>query len=60
MSAPKQVDHDDPNRNMFGLLPCPKCGDRHRWPTRPDNPKHPNVILCDACGYVERKQPEED
>jgi hypothetical protein len=43
--------HDDPRANMFGLLPCPKCGGKHRWPTRPDHPKSPNRIVCDDCGY---------
>jgi hypothetical protein len=53
--ATPQVDLDDPARNMFGLLPCPRCGDPYRWPTRPDHPEHPDVILCDRCGLTEAK-----
>lgn len=49
----KQVDYDDPKRNMFGLLPCPRCGDEHRWPTQSVHPTTPNSIICDRCGYVE-------
>jgi hypothetical protein len=53
---PPQVDLDDPARNIFGLLPCPECGSKYRWPTRPDHPTHPDVILCDQCGRTERKE----
>jgi hypothetical protein len=49
----RQVDLDDPARNMFGLLPCPECGSKYRWPTRPDHPEHPNAVLCDDCGRAE-------
>lgn len=55
--TPKQVDYDDPGRNMFGLLPCPDCGNTRRWPTRPDHPTHPGVILCDDCGRAEPVEP---
>jgi predicted nucleic-acid-binding Zn-ribbon protein len=54
-----RIDHDDPRANMFGILPCPKCGNTHRWPTQPVHPKHPNCILCDACGFVEPYDPKE-
>lgn len=54
----KQFDHDDPKRNMYGVLPCPKCGSRFRWPTQPVHPEVPNVILCDDCGHREPITPE--
>ena len=47
------IDLNDPASNMFGLLPCPKCGNAHRWLTRPEHPKHPNSIVCDDCEFVE-------
>jgi len=53
MSEQKQFDLDDPRRNMFGIAPCPDCGDRLRWPTQPVHPQHPDCILCDRCGRVE-------
>jgi hypothetical protein len=49
----KQFDHADPSRNMFGLLPCPACGSRFRWPTQATHPQHPSAVLCDDCGRVE-------
>lgn len=52
MSEP-QFDLDDPRRNMFGILPCPKCEGTHRWPTQPVHPKHPSSIICDDCGHIE-------
>lgn len=52
MPKRKQMAHK-PGRNMFGLLPCPKCKGEHRWPTQPIHPKHPRSILCDDCGHVE-------
>lgn len=44
----------DPRANVYGCLPCPKCYDTYRWPSRPDHPQHPDSVVCDACGYVER------
>jgi hypothetical protein len=55
-----QIDLDDPARNMFGILPCPRCGSRFRVPTRPDHPEHPNCILCDDCGREEALDDPED
>lgn len=49
-----QIDHDDPERNMFGIASCPDCGCTRRWPTQQTDPKHPNCILCDQCGRVEQ------
>ena len=34
-------------RNMYGCLPCPACGGRHRYPHKENG--H-NVIACDDCG----------
>ncbi len=35
-------------RNMYGCLPCPKCGSVYRYPTIV-----PPVIQCDDCGFQE-------
>lgn len=48
-----RIDLSDAAANMFGIFPCPKCGDKCRWPTRPDHKTHPSAILCDRCGLVE-------
>lgn len=48
-----RIDHEDPRCNMFGLLPCPKCGAKHRWPTQAIHKTHPSSIVCDDCGFVE-------
>jgi hypothetical protein len=48
-----QTDLNDPTRNMFGLKPCPRCGDDHCYPTQSVHPTHPNVVLCDGCGWHE-------
>jgi len=53
----KQFDHSDPKRNIYGVLPCPQCRGRYRYPTQPIHPTHPNVILCDDCGHVEPYEP---
>jgi len=47
------LDHNDPKANMYGVLPCPKCGSEFRWPTGPAHPTDPNTIICDDCGYKE-------
>lgn len=31
-------------RNMYGCLPCPKCGSVYRFPTQDGR------IVCDECG----------
>jgi predicted RNA-binding Zn-ribbon protein involved in translation (DUF1610 family) len=41
------VDFNNPEANMFGVLPCPKCGSIFRWPTQR------LTIQCDDCGFVE-------
>lgn len=33
-------------RNRFGLLPCPKCASRDRWPDMQ------LLVQCD-CGFIE-------
>lgn len=58
MGTPKQIDLTDPTRNMFGLRPCPKCGDHHCHPTQAVHPTHPNAVLCDDCGWSEPLAPE--
>jgi predicted RNA-binding Zn-ribbon protein involved in translation (DUF1610 family) len=54
-SAQKQFDLNAPTneRNMFGLLPCPKCGDEFCWPTQAVHPTQPSQVVCDACGWSE-------
>lgn len=41
-------------RNMYGCLPCPKCGSKFRWPTQD------RTIQCDDCGLVEALSPDTD
>jgi len=53
MAEAKQIDYDSDGRNMYGILPCPKCGSRFRWPTQPNHRTDPNTILCDDCGHKE-------
>jgi hypothetical protein len=36
-----------PERNMYGCLPCPKCGSVYRYPF---NENGKNAIVCDDCG----------
>lgn len=51
----RYINLDDTRCNMFGVLPCPKCGSKTRWPTQPTHPKHPDSIICDDCGEVTKK-----
>lgn len=60
MSDTNKIDYDNPKANMFGILPCPKCGDEHRWPTQKSNKEHPDSIVCDDCGFVEPNGGEVD
>jgi hypothetical protein len=48
------IDEDNPNANMYGCLPCPKCGSRYRWPDAE------NVLRCDDCRYLCRWKRKED
>ncbi len=44
-------------RNMYGCLPCPRCGSKSRVSYRTSKEAkrlgHPTVE-CDECGFVER------
>jgi predicted RNA-binding Zn-ribbon protein involved in translation (DUF1610 family) len=43
----------DPLRNLYGCLPCPRCGLNFRWATQPCHPTMPNTVVCDDCGFIE-------
>jgi len=47
---PKQIDLDSDDRNMFGLLPCPKCKEHYRFPMTKNGKE---IIRCDDCGFEE-------
>lgn len=47
----EKLDVHNPNNNLYGCAPCPKCGSRTRWPTQKIHPNKPQTILCDSCGY---------
>ena len=49
-----RVDVSQPNANMFGCVPCPKCHSIYRYP------RSVGVIQCDDCGYIEASEDEED
>ena len=36
--------------NMYGITPCPKCGENYRWPKQDGN------VVCDDCGFTEKRQ----
>ncbi len=50
---------EHPDANIYGCLPCLKCGSKFRYPTF-------NTIVCDDCGDVvglkqdEQNEPQED
>lgn len=46
-----RIDNENPQANMYGVLPCPKCGSHYRWPSQPVHPQHPDSIICDDCGW---------
>lgn len=46
--------------NMYGCLPCPRCGSRYRWPTVASHAEHPSSIVCDDCGLVQKYAVRED
>ena len=48
MSDTGKVDMNDPRANMFGCLPCPKCGSEYRILS-----SERSVIECDDCGLDE-------
>ena len=46
-SATAVIDINDERANMYGCLPCPKCGSLYRWPNQQ------LIIFCDDCKQVE-------
>jgi predicted RNA-binding Zn-ribbon protein involved in translation (DUF1610 family) len=49
-----RVDTSDPNANMYGCQPCPKCGSIYRIPTNPPkDAQHYGTINCEGCGFEE-------
>lgn len=44
------VDWSDPDRNMYGCAPCPKCASVYRAAYRRPTGL---VIECDDCGHKE-------
>lgn len=38
---------DHPDENMYGFLPCPKCGSKYRCEFQ----AKPGVAQCDDCGH---------
>ena len=49
-------DPDNPLANMYGFVPCPKCGSAFRCAFN----NKPGVVQCDECGFEEPCTPEED
>ncbi len=54
-AAPRPETLFMPGANMYGCMPCPKCGGEYRVPygknpKRPDDP-FAGKIVCDDCGY---------
>ncbi len=41
------VDVNNPDANMYGCLPCPKCKSAYRYPMQD------GLIHCDDCGHRE-------
>jgi hypothetical protein len=57
MRASNVVDWDDPDHNMYGCAPCPKCGGKYRAAYR----RAGMVVLsieCE-CGHTEPAAPRE-
>lgn len=48
------LDFDNPDANMYGCVPCPKCRSRSRWPDQQFR------IHCDECGRIEEPEEEPD
>lgn len=48
------VDWEDPQANMYGCLPCPKCGSEYR--ASYDNGPDAGMICCDDCGFKEQRK----
>ena len=45
------VDYENPKANMYGCLPCPKCGSKHRAVF--GSKRFPR-IECDECRFHEK------
>jgi hypothetical protein len=43
------VDYGKPDRNMYGCVPCPRCGSKYRAPYQ----KVRFTVECDDCGRIE-------
>lgn len=41
------IDLTDPNANMYGCFPCPKCKSRFRYGTQE------GTVKCDDCGLIQ-------
>ena len=57
MSEPQAtniIDTDNPLANVYGCLDCSQCGSKTRWPTGCRHKTHPECIICDGCGHVEK------
>ena len=51
------LDYGDPARNMYGCLPCPKCGSEYRAPF--GKPGAQISVECDGCGHKELAKNED-
>ena len=51
---PSQIwDVNNLNNNLYGCPPCPKCGNKFRWPSQETFLEAPNSMICDDCNYNE-------
>lgn len=51
MTDTGKVDTTNPAANMYGCVPCPKCGGGDRYSIF-DSQSKP-IVQCDACGFHE-------
>lgn len=55
------IDINDPAANIYGCLPCPKCGSKFRAAFMVnDIPTDPLRIECDVCGFKEMAEDSTD
>ena len=47
------VDFENPDANMYGCLPCPKCSSKHRASYKGGRKDGTTEIRCDRCGFSE-------
>jgi transcription elongation factor Elf1 len=45
---------DQSGANMYGCLPCPKCGSEYRYPMREDAKEDAGMIRCSDCSFKEQ------